>query len=255
MRILAIANQKGGVGKTTTAVNVAAGLARTGRRTLLVDCDPQAHATKHFRAEPVGAALAAVLLSEAHVREVRQNLRDRLDLVPADRALTGVALHLAAEPGRDHLLKLALQSVEPEYDYVLLDCPPSLGLLTINALTAARWLWVPLQLEFFALDGLAELERTVRIVRDRLNGDLELGGIIACRAQRRRLAHEVVAAVQSRYGDLVCRTIIRENIRLAEASSHGVPVVEYDPDCHGAEDYTTLTEEVLQRVEKTGPGA
>ena len=258
MAILVIANQKGGVGKTTSAVNLGAGLARQGRRVLLVDCDPQANTTKHLGFPAGESGLAGVLVEGMDLLDVRITTPwEGLDLIPSNRALAGATVHLADEPGRDQILSLALKPVAGEYGYILLDCPPSLGLLTVNSLAAGQWLLVPLQLEFFGVDALAELERTLEVVRQRLNPTLRLGGIFPCRYQHRRLAQEVLDLVKKRYGDLLFRTIIRENIRLAEASSHGQPIFTYDPQCHGAEDYAALTEEVIQRVEeeKTGSGA
>lgn len=253
MRVIAVVNQKGGVGKTTTSVNLGAALARRGRRVLLVDMDPQGNLTDHLLGDPEaggerpsiydviveGKPLADAILSTA---------TSGLFVVPSHPDLAGAELDLASIIGREVLLRDALEALEgapvAAFDFVFLDCPPSLGLLSLNALAASQQVFIALQTEFFAMRGLGALDRTVDLVRRRINPALEVGGIIPTLVDSTRLAREVVDEVRGHYGDKVFVTKIRTNIRLAEAPSHGKHIFDYAPESTGALDYAQLAKEL-----------
>lgn len=246
MRTIALINQKGGVGKTTSAVNLAYGLAAQKKRVLLVDLDPQAHATLHAGLSPLDVSKTVYdLIKGVRLSEVAIRMRD-VDVVPSSIALSGAEFELSGTPGREQLLKESLKGVAG-YDFILLDCPPSLGILTLNALTAAREVFIALQTEYLALQGLAQLISTLDVVKSRLNPKIVVSGIIATRYDsRKRLNREVVAKVRDHFGEKVFKTLIRDNVALAEASSHGVSVFDYRPESFGAEDYKSLCREVLR---------
>jgi chromosome partitioning protein len=252
MRTIAIVNQKGGSGKTTTAVNLGAALAQAGRRVLLIDLDPQASASSWLGISDGEAALAEVFTNDWPLREAIMEVEAwALTVAPASMWLVGIEKALAAEVGAELILarKLAELEAGPEAerpDYALLDCPPALGLLTVNALAAADRLIIPVETHVMALGGLAQLLQSVELVRQRLNADLQIAGIVACRADfRTRHSREVIEQLRLRFGPLVYETVIRENIRLAEAPSFGEPIMTYAPGCAGAEDYTALAAEVI----------
>ncbi|MBC7286936.1 MAG: ParA family protein [Armatimonadetes bacterium] len=249
MRTIALANQKGGTGKTTTAVNLGAALAEKGRRVLLIDLDPQAHLTAHLGIEDASPTVASVLMGRVQLPNViRETAVARLDLVPSGLDLAGAEVALAEQVGRDLVLRRAFVHLPDRYDYVFIDCPPSLGLLTVNALAAVSELFIPVQLEWLALRALSQLLETVDVVRERLNPDLQITGVIACMYKARRLlCAQVMEALRDHFGDLVFETVIRENIRLAEAPSHGLPVTVYDPGARGTEDYRRLALEVMKQ--------
>lgn len=248
-RVVAIVNQKGGVGKTTTAVNLAAGLALADRPTLLVDLDPQGNATTGLGLSKEGLypTIYHVLLGgEPLEKAVRETAVPNLFLVPADIDLVGAEVELVGLSGRESKLKDALETVRGKFDYVLLDCPPSLGLLTVNALTAADSALVPLQCEFYALEGLAQLLKTVRLLKDRLNPRLEVEGIVLTMFDgRTSLAGQVKAEVHRYFSGQIFQTVIPRNVRLSEAPSHGKPILLYDLRSSGALAYLELTKEVL----------
>jgi len=273
---LAILNQKGGVGKTTTAVNLAAALAEAGERVLVIDLDPQSHATLHLGVPPGGTGSAAkdseekpsiydVLCREARLESCVEVLSDRLHLVPSSIDLAAAEMELAGEVGRELLLRDHLAEIEGNYDYVILDCAPSLGVLTLNALAAVDEVTIPLQPHFLALHGLSKLLETIDIVSRRINGSLRLGGVVFCLYESAtRLAAEVVGNVEEFFrqaatkpspwsGARPYQTKIRRNIRLAEAPSFGQTIFDYAGDSHGAEDYRALAREVIgRRGAKTG---
>jgi chromosome partitioning protein len=249
-RIYALANQKGGVGKTTTAINVAACLAEAGAEVLLVDFDPQANATSGLGIRPGsterstydllhGAALAEVIVPTPI---------ERLHLAPAHPDLAAAAVELPAREDRDAVLGEALASLGDRYPYVILDCPPSLGMLTVNALAAANRLIVPVQCEYYALEGLAQLLESVELVRRSLNPSLALTGLLLTMYDRRtRLAGDVVREVRTHFGGKVFENVVPRSVRLAEAPSHGLPITRYDPASAGADAYYRLALEVVER--------
>jgi chromosome partitioning protein len=259
MRSIAIMNQKGGVGKTTTAVNISAALADTGMRVCLVDMDPQAHATLHFGIEPQieMPSIYTVLTGGASLNEVRQQVGDKLWVVPSHLDLAGAEVELAGIVGREFILRDKMNEEQEEFDYVLVDCPPSLGVLTINALVAVEEVFIPLQPHFLALHGLSKLLQTIHLVSKRLNSRLKLSGIVLCMYDAgTRLAAEVSQDVDEFFrenfhgetpwaGAQTFQTRIRRNVRLAEAPSFGQSILQYDPHSNGAEDYRQLAREIL----------
>jgi len=249
MRCIALINQKGGVGKTTSTANLSACLAKLGKTVLAVDMDPQANLSVHLGIEiyNLEKSIYFVMAGQASAEEtiVHTGIQ-RLDILPSDINLAGAEIELVGVPGREMILKEALTPLQSRYDYVLIDCPPSLGLLTLNALTTAREIFIPLQTEFFALHGMSKLLDTFEIVKKRLNHTLEITGIIACMFDTRtRLSHEVFENIKEYFSNKVFETVIRKNVRLAESPSHGKPIISYDSNSHGSEDYMALAREVI----------
>jgi chromosome partitioning protein len=248
-RVLAVVNQKGGVGKTTTSINLAAALAQAGRRVLLVDLDPQGNATMGSGVDKrsLTRTVYHVLLGLAELAATRQRAeRAGYDLVPANRELAGAEVELVELPARESRLKTALEGVDAEYDFVLIDCPPSLSLLTVNALTAAQHVLIPMQCEYYALEGLSDLVGTIKRVRAHLNARLEIAGLLRTMYDpRNMLSQQVSQQLEQHFGDKVYRTLVPRNVRLAEAPSHGVPGVLWDASSKGAAAYLGLAQEVL----------
>jgi chromosome partitioning protein len=250
-RVLAITNQKGGVGKTTTAVNLAAGLVALGCRVLLIDLDPQANATMGCGIDKrtLTHSVYHVLLGLSTIIRVRIPARDGgFDVLPSNRDLAGAEVELVELAHRERRLKDALDTVAGSYDFVLLDCPPTLNLITVNALVAADAVIIPMQCEYYALEGLSDLVSTVRTVRQSLNPRLEIEGLLRTMFDlRNTLAQQVAQQLQTHFGDKVFSTVIPRNIRLAEAPSHGLPGLLYDPSSKGAQAYAQFAAEVLRR--------
>ena len=247
MRKIALVNQKGGVGKTTSAVNLAAALARLGARVLIIDLDPQSNTTIHLGLRPAECknTTYALLSGRCSLAEAAVTLAPKLRLLPSNIELAGAEMELAGALGREHVLTEALGSIE-DTDFVLIDCPPSLGLLNVNGLTYADEIFIPLQCEFFALQGISLLMRTLDVVRTRLNPDLDITGVIACMLDlRKSLSRETLSEIERHFGDKLFKTRIRSNVRLAEAPGHGKTIFQYAPDSYGAEDYHALAREVL----------
>ncbi len=248
MRTFGIGNQKGGSGKTTTCVNLAAALGEQGRRVLVIDLDPQHSATSWLGLKNPGKGLYEMFLGNGGLAEVVQETGvPGVEVVPSSAWLVGVERILAGEVGAERLLSQQMARLPADrWDYLLIDCAPSLGMLTINALAAVRELLVPVEAHVMALAGLAQLLHTVEVVQERLNPDLKVSGILACRVDNRtRHAREVVEELRSRSGNLVYQTVIRENIRLAECPSFAQPITQYDPKSSGAADYRALAREII----------
>jgi chromosome partitioning protein len=248
-RVLAVVNQKGGVGKTTTSVNLAAALAQAGRRVLLVDLDPQGNATmgSGIDKRTVSRTVYHVLLGLGELPGVRVRVeRGGFDLLPANRELAGAEIELVELTGRETRLKNALERVAHEYDFILIDCPPSLSLLTVNALTAAQRVLIPMQCEYYALEGLSDLVGTIKRVRANLNPELEIAGLLRTMYDpRNTLSQQVSQQLEDHFKEKVYRTLVPRNVRLAEAPSYGVPAVLWDAASKGAQAYIALADEIL----------
>jgi chromosome partitioning protein len=251
-RILAITNQKGGVGKTTTTVNLAASLAELKQRVLLIDLDPQGNATMGCGVDKshLKQTVYHVLLGSAGISDVRVAAPScNCHIVPANRELAGAEVELVSLEGREHKLQHAIEEVADEYDFILIDCPPALSLLTINALAAAHAVMIPMQCEYYALEGLSDLVGTIRRIRAHLNPRLEIDGLLRTMFDpRNTLAQQVSAQLEQHFGDKVYATVIPRNIRLAEAPSYGKPIIQYDRASKGAVAYLALAGEILKRA-------
>ncbi|TYT26784.1 ParA family protein [Luteimonas viscosa] len=261
-RIIAIANQKGGVGKTTTAVNLAAALAATPKRVLLIDLDAQGNATmgSGIDKRDLHASTCDVLLEEVHAEDAIMETAEGYDLLPGNTDLTAAEIELMDEEGREQRLKRALDPLRPRYDFIIVDCPPALSLLTLNALTASDSVLVPMQCEYYALEGLTALLQTIDALKERLNPQLEIEGVLRTMFDvRNNLANAVSAELVQHFGDKVFRTIVPRNVRLAEAPSHGQSIIGYDRGSRGGIAYLGLAGEVLRRQrernEQAGAGA
>lgn len=252
-RVICIANQKGGVGKTTTSVNLSSSLAKMGRRVLLIDMDPQGNASSGLgvkRHDAQDSTAYHVLIGEQTIEEVRVNTSVKnLDVIVATPDLVGAEIELVDAPRREHKLKDAIALVDDQYDYVIIDCPPSLGLLTLNSMTSANSFIVPLQCEYYALEGLSQLLNTAGIIKKNLNPKLKIEGIVLTMFDtRNNLSHQVVSEIQTHFGDKVFNAVIPRNVRLSEAPSYGKSIVDYDAKSIGAVRYMNLAKELDERV-------
>ena len=252
MRSIALLNQKGGVGKTTTTANLGACLAMLGKKVLVIDMDPQANLSVHLGVDihKLKYSVYNIITGDCKPDDVILNTKIQgLDIIPANIDLSGAEIELVGVVGRETVLREYLGNVLDRYDYVLIDCPPSLGLLTLNVLTLVHEVFIPLQTEFFALQGVSKLLDTHEVVRKRLNKNLEITGIIFCMyTSRTRLCKEVIEKVKEHFAkDQVFDTVIRKNVKLSESPSHGKPIISYAPSSHGSEDYMSLAKEVVQQ--------
>ncbi|MDP4662702.1 MAG: AAA family ATPase [Salibacteraceae bacterium] len=254
-KIIAVANQKGGVGKTTTSINLAASLGVLEKRTLIVDADPQANATSGVGFDPrnVRTSIYECIINQVEPKDIILNTKNpNLDILPAHIDLVGAEIEMINLPNRERMMRMALAKVKDDYDFIIIDCSPSLGLITVNALTAADSVIVPVQCEYFALEGLGKLLNTIKIVQSRLNPDLGIEGmLLTMYDQRLRLANQVVEEVKMHFQQLVFDTIVHRNTKLGEAPSHGESIIMHDASSSGAVNYLNLAREILQKNEMT----
>lgn len=254
-KVVAIANQKGGVGKTTTAINFASSLAALEHKVLLIDADPQANATSGlgFDVKNIKTSIYECLIDSKNPKDVILNSEiETLDLLPSHIDLVGAEIEMISLPNREKMMKFMIEKIEKEYDFIIIDCSPSLGLLTVNALSASNTIIIPVQCEYFALEGLGKLLNTIKFIQGRLNPDLQIEGfLLTMYDSRLKLANQVVEEVKKHFQQMVFETIINRNVKLGEAPSFGKPILLYDVNSSGAVNYLTLAREFLQNNEKT----
>lgn len=252
MRIISLVNQKGGVGKTTTTNNLGASLVKAGKRVLLIDLDPQANLSYSLgvRGEDY-KSVYEVLRGTAKLKDIILTHKNGVDIAPSHINLSGVELELASQVGREQILKDALKGVADNYDYILIDCAPSLGIITLNALVASKEVFIPVQTEVLALQGMSKLLSTIELVRERLNPELEVTGVIGTMYDSRKsLSKEVIDTLNEHFSGKLFKTLIRSNVSLAESPSSGVDIISYKADSYGAKDYQALAEEVIKQEDK-----
>lgn len=252
-RIIAVANQKGGVGKTTTSINLSACLAEKGYKTLAVDMDPQGHLTTGLgiNKDELEYTIYDVMCENCNIGEAMLvNVIPNLNILPSNRYLAGAEVEFIGEPDMQYIIKNQLRKIQEKFDFIIIDCPPALGMLTINSMTAANTVLVPIQCEFFALDGLTQLIYTIELIQQKLNKDLAIEGVVfTMYDSRTNLSLQVVENVKDNLKQNVYKTIIPRNVRLAEAPSHGKPIITYDSKCTGAESYRLLADEVIANTD------
>ena len=248
-KIISIANQKGGVGKTTTAINLSSLLAAAEKKTLLIDIDPQSNSSSGLSIVNHSPSVYEVLVGANNIKDVIVNsFMPHLDILASNINLVGAEIEMVEMDNREILLRNALSEISSDYDYILIDCPPSLGLLTLNALTASNSVLIPVQCEYFALEGLGQLLNTINIVKKHFNKDLEIEGVLLTMFDTRlRLSHQVAEEVRKYFGDKVYKTVINRNVRISEAPSYGKPIILYDAISSGAQNYMALASELLEK--------
>lgn len=250
-KIIALANQKGGVGKTTTSMNLAASLATLEKKVLLVDADPQANASSGLGVDiaEIDCSIYECIIEQADVREAIYTTEiDGLDIIPSHIDLVGAEIEMLNLPNREKVLNNLLAPLKGEYDYILIDCSPSLGLITVNALTAANSVIIPVQCEYFALEGISKLLNTIKIIKSKLNPSLEIEGfLLTMYDSRLRLANQIYDEVKRHFQELVFKTVIQRNVKLSEAPSHGVPAILYDAESTGAKNHLALAKEIIEK--------
>lgn len=251
-KIIAVANQKGGVGKTTTSINLSASIAASEKRTLIIDIDPQANSTSGLGVEDAEYSVYEVIIGTEDIESCISNTyMPYLDIIPANINLVGAEVEMVSMETREFLLKKAIDKIKDNYDYIFIDCPPSLGLLTLNALTVSDAVLIPVQCEYFALEGLGQLLNTINIVKKNFNAELTIEGVLLTMYdQRLRLSNQVVDEVKKYFEDKVFETVIHRNVRVSEAPSHAKPVILYDAISSGAQNYLALAQEILDRDNK-----
>lgn len=254
-KVIAIANQKGGVGKTTTAINLTTSLAILEKKVLLIDADPQANSTSGFGFDVrnIKTSIYESIIDDIHPRDIVLKTEvEGLDIIPSHIDLVGAEIEMLNQPNREKMMKLVIEKIRDDYDFVFIDCSPSLGLITVNALTAADTVIIPVQCEYFALEGLGKLLNTIKIIQSRLNPDLEIEGfLLTMYDSRLRLSNQVVEEVRKHFQDMVFETIVQRNVKLTESPSFGKPIVLYDAESKGAINYLNLAREILQNNEMT----